>query len=58
MTALENSNTSIHVDFHYDLGLGYVNWILKSRNPQNSNLVLQNSENDYFSSCTKVEVIR
>ena len=58
-TALENSNTSMYVDFHHNLGEGmYINWISKSRNPRNSNLVRKNRENNYFSSCTKLEVLR
>ena len=36
----------------------YIDRILKSRNPQNSNLVRKNRENNYFSSRTKLEVIR
>ena len=36
----------------------YINWILKSRNPQNSNLVRKNREDNYFSSRTKLEVLR
>ena len=36
----------------------YINWILKSRNPRNSNLVRKNGTYDYFSSRTKLEVLR
>ena len=36
----------------------YINWILKSRKPRNSNLVRKNCENNYFSSRTKLEVLR
>ena len=57
--ALENSTTSIYVDFYHDLGWGmYINLILKSRNPRNSNLVRKDRKNDYFSCRTKLEVIR
>ena len=33
----------------------YINWILKSRNPRNSNLVQNNQENNYFSIRIKLE---
>ena len=57
MTALENSNTSIYLDGHHNLGWGmYIDWIFKYRNPLNSNLVRKNGENNYFSSCTNSEV--
>ena len=36
----------------------YFNWILKSRNPRNSNLVRKIRKNNYFSARTKLEVIR
>ena len=36
----------------------YIDWIFKSRNPRNSNLVRKNRENNYFPSRTKLEVIR
>ena len=36
----------------------YFNWILKSRNPRNSNLVRKICKNNYFSARTKLEVIR
>ena len=36
----------------------YINWILKSQKPRNSNLVWKNRENNYFLSRTKLEVIR
>ena len=59
LTALKNSKTSIYVDFHHDVGWDMcINWILKSRNPRNSNFVRKNRENNYFSSRTKFEVIR
>ena len=36
----------------------YINWILKSQKPRNSNLVRKNRKNSYFSSRTKLEVLR
>ena len=49
----------MYVDFHHNSGWGmYIDRILKSRNPQNSNLVRKNRENNYFSSRTKLEVLR
>ena len=36
----------------------YIDRILKSRNPRNSNLVRKNRENNYFSSRTKLEALR
>ena len=51
--------TSIYVDFYHNLGWGmYINWILKTLNPRNSNLVRKNRENNCFSSRTKFEFIR
>ena len=59
MTDLENSNTSVYFDFHHNFEWGmYIDWILKCRNPRNSNLVQKNQENNYFLSRTKFEVIR
>ena len=56
-TALKDSNTSIYVDFHHILGRGmYINWIVKSRNPRNSNLVRKNRGNDYFRAREKTMV--
>ena len=36
----------------------YFNWILKSRNPRNFNVVRKNCRNDYFLSHAELEVIR
>ena len=49
----------MYVDFHHNSGWGmYIDRILKSRNPQNSNLVRKYREINYFSSRTKLEDIR